>query len=183
MIRKKYRLVLWLAIALAMLSCVRAVEEGTGRFAIYLVADSTLTLAEADTMGLDALPLEEIPFLTENDITAYSWSNHVVSVTPEVTSRLVEMGIKYIRPRGPEAPPMRTGDLLFVVTVGKERVYLGTFWPMVRSVMPGVPHVMIPVAPSTDSFRIGLPGIPGIEDHRPDERIRQSLINAGLLRD
>ena len=185
MTRKHYRFAVWFSIALAMASsCKRSAEEkDIGEFAIYLVADTTLTVGEAEKMNLNALMLEENPFLTANDITEYSWSEHVVAVTPEVTSRLVEMGMKYVRARDPEAPPLRSGDLLFVVTVGKERIYLGAFWPTVKSVLPGIRHVFIPVLPHRKSFRIDLLGIPDLEDKRSDERIHRSLDSAGLLSD
>ncbi len=185
MINKHNQFIISIVIFLAVFSaCDRAVQEKRhDKFEIYLVADTTLSAWEAEEINLNSLVLRDNPFLTVGDIVTYSWSKHVVDVTPEVTFRLGEMAMKHIGPRIPGAALRKPGGELFVVTVGSKRIYLGTFWPMVKSSVPRVPHVMLPIRPGGRSFKIEMAALVDSEDPRADARIRQSLDSAGVLRD
>ena len=159
-------------------------SDAPPEFAIHLVA-GTLTVDEARAMALDALPLEEDPLLTERDLEAYYWPAHTLATTEEVIERLNDVGMAGLKPARPDDPP-RPPDRLFVVSAGKERIYLGLIWPALRSSIPGIPHVVVPLAMSEDrspGFGIQMIEVGDFDDPRSDPRIHEALARAGVLRE
>jgi hypothetical protein len=132
-------------------------------FAIYLLADPSMSLGDLRQEDLENLTLAETPLITVKDVKSYSWSDHSFSVTAEALARLEAAGH---RP--------------FVVTVNQQRVYLGTFHSSYSSLYPGgVP--IIRVTPAGPDLRFIPPMLPESVDLRGDERIRKSLEAAGVL--
>jgi len=89
-------------------------ESVVNEFSIYLVKD--LSTTEAMSKKLNDLPLETIPVLTDKEIRSYNWIEHEfimkenISLEEELEGKVPENG----KP--------------FVVVVGNERIYLGSFW-------------------------------------------------------
>ena len=143
------------------------------QFAIYRLADSTLSVADAAKWDLGDLTLEADPFMATTDIIAYSWSDHVFDVTPAMLARLEDIG----------ARPYMSRGMPFVVMVGEERRYLGAFWYGYSSLAPTVPHIT--VAPLFRPLRLrqSWPIVDDAVDLRQDERVHGALKRAGLLKD
>jgi hypothetical protein len=138
-------------------------------FAIYPLADTTVTIDEAAGADLSSLELAAMPVLSARDLEWYRWPSHVFAVKPDARSRLE----RRFGGRGPR------GVVPFVVVAGGERRYLGAFWPMWSSLLPYVPHLSIPLG---QPLRMAAPGPIGqVPDPRGKEEIRRSLEAAGLL--
>ncbi|QGQ96415.1 hypothetical protein EHS13_16755 [Paenibacillus psychroresistens] len=89
---------------------VRSVNE----FSIYLVKD--LSTTEAMSKKLDDLPLETIALLTDKEISTYNWTEHEFTM---------KEGISLEEKLEGKVP---ASGKPFVVVVGNERIYLGSFW-------------------------------------------------------
>jgi len=72
----------------------------------------------------------------------------------------------------------RTSGIPFVVTVGFDRIYLGTFWWAYSSSLPACPF-METISPKPR--RISLPSLGQVTDPRGDVRIYMALQKAGVL--
>jgi hypothetical protein len=111
--------------------------DGTLHLAFYLVDEPPRITSPITADELEGLTLRPTPILTEKDITKYVWNVHRFEVTEDALGRLDE-----IEP------------LPFVVTVGEERVYVGTFWPAESSLKPGIPHISVhPKGPGSKGHR------------------------------
>ncbi|HSQ76252.1 MAG TPA: hypothetical protein VLT13_11880 [Bacteroidota bacterium] len=144
-------------------------DSGGYSLAIYRLADSSLTAANAWAMPLNDLRLADAPFLTLQDIRTYNWTTHEFAVTAQVDSHLAILR----RTLGP------TGGIPWVLTVDDERIYLGAFWYAHSSLMPQVPFIdLSPLGPN----RIWRDYSHGTgSDQRADPRIYRVLKNAGVL--
>jgi len=137
-------------------------------FAIYRLSDTTMLTSTARTIPLDSLTLASSPFITSSALTAYYWTTHSFVPVPALDTALKRMstsgGSVYGSP--------------FVVTVGDERIYLGSFWWAYSSLMPSVPYIEL-ITPGP--YAINAPPLSSGSDPREDPRIRASLRAAGIL--
>ena len=140
-------------------------EEDT--FAIYTLKDTTLYTRLALQKPIDSLVLADTPFLTASELKSYTWSTHTFELTPEMNSKWGQLQ----KLRG------KSGGVPFIVTVGKEKIYIGTFWWRYSSLMPSgcaIIHVISPYPYKIDLSK-------GAADKRSDPRIYNSLKEAGVL--
>jgi hypothetical protein len=142
-------------------------ENTKGVFSIYLLQDSTLTAANAYEIDLEDLILSETVFITANDLESYNWTSHSFVLNE---SKQVEFD-HFILYSG------STSGIPFVVSVGEEKIYFGTFWWGYSSSMPPPCAVIYLTGPLP--HRISLPD--GAVDKRNDSRIYNSLKKAGVL--
>ena len=143
-----------------------------GGFAIYLVKGGAVD-AGAD---LSRLELEPTPFLSLDDIVAYTWETHEIALTEAARQRVARL----------EVPV--TNGVPFVVCVGAERIYSGAFWVSYSSMSyAGIVIDTLPAQAGSSLIRLqlGYPEAPELftgEDLRADPRIRQLLKPTGELR-
>jgi len=103
-------------------------ESDVNEFSIYLVKD--LSTTDAMSKELNDLPLETIPVLTANEIRTYNWIEHEFTMKESIS---LEEKLEGNVP-GSGKP--------FVVVVGNERIYLGSFWSNLSSLYS--PDIDIP---------------------------------------
>ncbi len=165
----------WCLFALLCTSCK---DLGSGpapdSFAIYRLADPSIGASAAWTVPLGDLVLEPSPFIRANDLKSYRWSTHEFVPSPALNTVLEAMAMK---------PGMSRG-VPFVVVVGKERIYLGSFWWAYSSLMPQVPYIDVTIeVASSGSYAIQPAPLSSGADPRQDIRVRESLSAAGILVD
>jgi hypothetical protein len=83
-------------------------SEAQPRFALYLVRTPHADIAKTE--------LESTPAFTEDDIVAYDWPTHIVSLTESARKKL------------PSVQAVGTGGKQFVIVVDGQRCYRGAFW-------------------------------------------------------
>lgn len=137
-------------------------------FAIYLLAE-TLSPVEAAQADLRTLEREEEPILSSEDIVAYDWETHEITLTPAAIERI-------------RALKVPTSGIPFVVCVGREPIYQGAFWTAFSSQSyDGVVIETLRVEQGSMRIALGYPG-PDFyqgQDPRSDGRILQALEEAG----
>jgi hypothetical protein len=144
-------------------------DESTEKlFSIYTLKDSTITPSAAFSTPIESLILADAPFVTANDLKSYTWSKHTFELKPDMEAKWEHYG----RYSG------STKGVPFVVAVGKEKIYLGTFWWAYSSSMPPSTAVIDALFPSPNR-RIYLAN--GASDKRSDSRIYNSLKQSGVL--
>jgi hypothetical protein len=137
-------------------------------FAIYKLKDSTVMASQVWDMPIDSLALADVPFLPQDSITSYNWQLHEFTATASIDTFLSYLGSHL----GP------LGGMPFVVTVGRDRIYLGAFWFPRSSLSPMVPYI----DPWLNSHRIQRSWNPAdTVDKRNDPRIYSALKDAGIL--
>ncbi len=137
-------------------------------WAVYRLEDTTLTSSNVWGEPLQNLSLQSTPLFTASDLKSYRWASHAMEGTPHLDSLLDRMahsqGSVFGRP--------------FVVKVGNDRIYLGSFWWAYSSLMPQCPYIEL-ISPKP--WRIELPPMHAGDDPRADARVYQSLKDAGVL--
>ncbi len=141
-------------------------SDESGEFAIFLLADSTISAVHAVTQLIDTLILEDQPLIAIEDVEQYKWSDHTLTLNTE-NDRLKAM----------ESSTGKSLGIPFVITVGEERIYLGGFWYWYSSYMPSFPYTSV----SSKGLYIEKGVSDGTKDVRNDDRIYQSLKAAGVL--
>ena len=156
---------------LVILSCNQSESDDTsqGDFAIFLLSDSTIAAAEAFSQPIDNLLLADSAIITVDDMQSYIWSTHTFSLTDEKDSAFEE----YYMSHG------STHGVPFVVTVGDERIYFGTFWWAYSSSLPPACAVIDLITPRPYQIRLATDAV----DRRNDMRIYESLKNSNVLVD
>jgi hypothetical protein len=131
-------------------------------FAIYLATNDS------------ASPCVGSPILSLDDIVAYDWATHDMTLTDAAYERLAGLEI----PIAPGIP--------FVACVDAESIYAGEFWTPLSSAR--YDGIVIVAPPTTESrpvrIQLAYPESPELfagEDLRGDPRILQSLETAGKL--
>ncbi|MGO4696814.1 hypothetical protein AB4Z50_21270 [Paenibacillus sp. 2TAB26] len=94
-------------------------ESDVNEFSIYLVKE--LSTTDAMSKELNDLSLETIPVLTANEIRTYNWIEHEFIMKESIS--LVEKLEGKVPASGKP----------FVVVVGNDRIYLGSFWSNLSS--------------------------------------------------
>jgi hypothetical protein len=140
-----------------------------GEFAIYTLQDRTIDGRTALSYPMKTLQLNAAPFLSASDLNWYSWSTHTFALKPEMDARWEE----FRRTLG------NLAGVPFVVTVGNERIYVGTFWWGYSSMTP--PQCAVIQLLSANPYAILL--MAGAIDYRNDWRIHTALMRSGILVD
>lgn len=168
---------------LLILSCVRdkkiTAPIGEDVFAVYLVANEQELMNSAQShLMLDDLVPEAAPLFTVFDLQSYQWSSHAFKLRKDGCPKFIDLNQHH----------------LFIVVVGRERIYWGEFVLdiMSRSVDRPVLHLMPPESPAASKlylfpcenrFEASYPG--GLAepayDLRDDVRIYDALNKAGVL--
>jgi hypothetical protein len=144
--------------------------DPTNTFAIYLTAEPVdrriLTYGTGDW---SSVKLQATPLISETDIVAYDFTNHWMTLKPEVFKRLPSPSI-------PGTP--------FVVIANGERIYLGAFTTPASSIPVFVPSIIsmgrqwyTNLPPDTLKIDRGYPGPRKLTDPdlRLDDRIKRAL--------
>jgi len=146
-----------------------------GEWVIYRLSDATLLSDQVRNVPLSQLSVAAAPFISVRDIGWYRWDTHRFECLPHVRGRIDSLARYGGSVRG----------VPFVVTVGKEPIYLGSFWWSYSSIMPWCPTIEITFiggSGSTDlQLGIELPPLHQGEDSRQDWRIHEALRRAGVL--
>ncbi len=164
------RNIVLMSTSLILLSCTHSTSNDQASqetFGIYLLKDSTITAGGAFLQPIDSLTLTTSAFLSLNDLTSYVWSTHAFELTDESRTTYERFLISH----------RRTSGVPFVVTVGNDRIYVGTFWWAYSSSMPPACAVIEAVAPLPYRIRLA----DGAIDRRNDSRIYSSLKSSGVL--
>ena len=144
-------------------------------FAIYILADSTITATDATQQSNNYLILADEPLITDEDLNYYKWAEHSLSLKSEANERI----------RTIAKNRQTVFGIPFIVIAKKERIYLGAFWYAFSSVAPSFPTVEITgyVLKDYNSnvLRIEKSWIEDQPDVRGDTRIYQVLQEAGVL--
>ncbi|MBN2138429.1 MAG: ThuA domain-containing protein [Sedimentisphaerales bacterium] len=133
----------------------------TPSFGIYLVLDA-VAVNRPDEVGLDELHLTAEPVISDKDLLAYDWDEHILKLAAGVKQRI---------------PSPSVWGAPFVVVAGGERCYLGAFWTIASSYMPTIPMANVGPLPSgeKDTIRISPSPVKGARDVRNDRRVRKAL--------
>ena len=142
-------------------------EFPEGSFSIYLLRDSTLTAHDAFSRPIGSLALADSALLNVHDLNSYVWSTHAFTLTQNARALYEHFLLAHGTTRG----------VPFVVTVGNDRIYVGTFWWGYSSSMPPACAVINAIAPLP--YRIQLAN--GAIDKRGDSRVYLSLKLSGVL--
>lgn len=94
-------------------------ENAVNEFSIYLVKG--LSTTEAMSKKLDDLPLETIPVLTDKEIKTYNWAEHEFTMMEGISLE------------GKLEGKVPASGTPFIVVVGNERIYIGSFWSYLSS--------------------------------------------------
>jgi hypothetical protein len=146
-------------------------RPSAGGVAIYLLKDAKATLDEITAKNLTELELQAEPLIASSEIVEYNWSAHAFKVSASAFRRIQAFGIT--QDRSVIAP--------FVVVVGKEPVYLGTFWSLFSSIMPKVPTIYVPAFSPEFIIQRAAFAPESSPDIRSDSRIHESLSQARIL--
>jgi hypothetical protein len=139
----------------------------------FLLKDSTITTNEIMNVNLNELTLAEKPILSYKDLVNYNWSNHSFEIGSTKANEIKNYCLNNISVRG----------IPFIVTVDKERIYLGSFWASYSSLAPVFPHIEATYIPNQTPtiLIIGRSWNEMEQDSRNDQRIYNSLKKFGLL--
>jgi hypothetical protein len=138
-------------------------------FAIYLLRDSTLNSYDVWDQPIENLVPAEMPLFTDNDLIAYEWHTHTLLATASLDTQLSIYQFKY----------GNTSGIPFIVMVGQESIYIGSFWWMHSSMLP-VKLARI-IFPSKQEYFIR-PPYDSTLDRRNNIRIYTALKARGKLK-
>jgi len=164
-IMKKKLLALFIICSLFISCYIIEPESTTSKFAIYLLADTTITINNLPDKPIDEFVLARSPLISLDDIITYEWPIHLVHVKQTAERRLTNL-----------SKPGTLIDRPFIVIVNGERIYMGAIWPAHYSTMCLYPHIILP---SLNPYHI-MHGIDR-EDKRMDNRIFTVLKSSGKL--
>lgn len=159
-------------IILAMLSFAGVCRgEPTNTFGIYLTAESVETRNPIDGKN-DWLhvKLQPTPIISESDVLAYSFTNHSLSLAPDVLERAMK-----------RLPSMSVWGIPFILVVDGERIYVGAFMSPVSSISNPAPCIIVwphNIRDNTLQIDRGYPPPNGFAtgaDPRSDKRIKRAL--------
>ncbi len=161
---------LFVSISLFLFSCDHSTSDDksmTGMFALYLLQDSTITAQSAFSQSIDSLALADSTFISANELKSYIWESHSFELKDQRRTEYEQFFLSH----------GKTSGVPFVVTVGNDRIYLGTFWWAYSSSMP--PACAVIAVNDLFPYRIQLAN--GAIDKRSDARIFNSLKKSGVL--
>ena len=144
-----------------------SIETSEDIFAIYLLKDSTITAKKAFSYSVDSLTLTPSSFLTVNGFKSYAWNSHSFELKGTAWSKFESFLLS----------KRCTSGVPFVVTVGNNRIYLGTFWWGFSSNLPPACAVINASGPLPHKIYLAGDAV----DKRSDSRIYYSLKKSGIL--
>lgn len=152
-------------------ACPAAEIKRPHSFGLYLIeesADSVRGVLHRGTGDWSHVTLKLPPVVSNADIQAYSFTNHLLTLTPEAFQRIRRL------PSIPGTP--------FVAVADGERIYLGAFTTSSSSIPLSVPSITVPsldtnLPANSVWITLGYPGpyLNTNADRRSDERIRKAL--------
>lgn len=145
--------------------------QGNGEWAIYRLADPSVTSDQIRNEPLSNLILASAPVISVRDVRLYHWKIHSFECTAGADSLIDSLARHGGSTRG----------VPFVVTVDKEPIYVGSFWWGYSSMMPWCPYMEITFPMGSVSRGIQLPPLYQGDDPRSDRRVYWALKNAGVL--
>ncbi|MFH2008523.1 MAG: hypothetical protein ABI333_18190 [bacterium] len=138
------------------------------RFALYLVANQPRRL-RSRLEPLGRYRLAKRPLISETDLAAYHWRTHLLVLHPAALRRITRQGRPLL-------------NSIFVVTVGRKKIYAGVFWSDFYSSSRSDPVAM----QRKNGFRIEraypTPAFAAGPDPRGHAAIKAALKRAKLLR-
>ncbi|MGD8777446.1 MAG: hypothetical protein PVH88_00610 [Ignavibacteria bacterium] len=146
---------------------------GANRVSFYLLKDDKVVATDAAKSKIESLELSEQPIFSSDEISYYNWGNHSFAIDSVSFEKLKECSSLHESVFG----------IPFIVTVGKERIYLGAFGYSFSSQAPLFPHINITFISYSSSpvLRIENSWLDSEEDKREDKRILSALLKSGLL--
>jgi len=160
---------------LSLASICRA--DPTNIFAIYLTAEPVdRRILAYGTGDWSNVKLQATPLISETDLLAYDFTNHWLTLKPEVFKRF---------------PPPSIPGTPFVVIANGQRIYLGAFTTPNSSIPVFVPSIIAMgrqwytnLPPDTLQIDRGYPGPRKLTDPdpRPDQRIKRALASLHKLK-
>lgn len=161
--------IIYISVLLVLLSCSSPTDNNTkDSFAIYLLQDSSLSAWDTESTPVTDLVLAPEAFITKDDFKSYIWSTHTFELINEKNLAFKEFILSKGNVRG----------VPFVVLVGNERIYFGTFWwPYSSVVPPNCVRIMTLITETTYTISLA----DGATDKRSDPKIYDALKRAGVL--
>lgn len=147
------------------------------QFSIYLLTDLSIKAGEISEKPLNELVLKDEAIITSEDLNFYKWKDHSFSLQSQTEGELKSIIQMY----------QSTSGIPFIVAVGDQRIYLGSFWFAYSSSIPVFPHI--------ESIELLTSNKPGIvlkiekswlesgDDKRNDLRIYTALKAASILQE
>ena len=145
--------------------------QGSGDWAIYRLADPSVTSDQIRNEPLSNLILATVPFISVRDIRSYHWKTHSFECTSKTDGLIDSLALHGGSTRG----------VPFVVTVDSEPIYVGSFWWSYSSLMPWCPYMELTFPMGPVSRGIQLPELFTGDDPRSDRRVYWALKSAGVL--
>ncbi len=136
-------------------------------FAVYTLQDTTLNSYNAVQISIQDLALSDTPLFTACDLTHYYWKTQAFEFKANCSERFDHFRTSHGSTQG----------VPFVVTVGTERIYFGTFWWVYSSAVPPTSAIILMSAHTPYELRFINKG----PDERSDNRIYASLKQCGVL--
>jgi hypothetical protein len=127
--------------------CLSAVCETPKKFGIYLTLQAIG--AEVPQTGLAQIAIEETPVIAGEDVQFLDLTNRVIKLRPDAIQRVWN--------RLGSAPVITMNGRKFMVLVGGERIFLGTFITDLTSFCPEMPTIFVDTIGSTNFFRFSSP--------------------------
>lgn len=139
----------------------------------YLLSDTSLTAYKMSNQDLSELKLAPKPFISYKDINYYEWTSHTFEINLNLANKIKDLC----------AERSTVFGIPFVVTVDKDRIYLGAIWFLHSSIAPTLPHFFnitgFEENPQIISIRRSWNN--NDKDIRNDLRIYNSLKQRGIL--
>lgn len=148
-------------------------ENNSGQVEFYLLSDSKLYATDAAKKDLSLLQLASEPLFTSKEMSYYKWNLHEFYLDSLSAKRIRE----YAKAN------QSVFGIPIVVTVNKERIYLGAFWFLYSSIAPSFPNIDVTFlsSPLQQKFIISPAWTDGTPERRNDARIYQTLKTEGIL--
>lgn len=151
--------------ALAVAHGTGSATQATHQVGFYFVT-SPETLDRDGRIRMEDLALEAQPFISQDDLAAYDWPSHTMTLRKGA-------GGRYSSHNG--APPM-----LFVVVVDGRRIYLGEMLQSNSQGSPRMPTIRYQMS-SFIKIISSEQATPGVPDPRNDASLKQALGSLGLI--
>ena len=145
--------------------------QNNSNFSIYLLKDSNITFQEAEKSKLNDLILNDVPWLSINQISMYDFSTHNIYLKTSKDDLFEGM--------------MNNNHIFkdflvkpFVLIAGNQRIYLGSFISSLSSIAFAGPHIndLDQIFYPSDVLVLNGCGYDERIDVRNDNRIRDALI-------
>ena len=117
-------------------------------------------------MDINTLQLDTIPFITEKNVMSFDWENQRIGLDSCCVKKM-KGRMNYANCHEP-----------FIVTVGRNRIYVGVFWGLLYSSFPKIPFATL--YPTLNQITVAI--YPGYPDGRKNEDLYAVLKKLNKLR-